>query len=224
MATSSSVVAALDRESTPDPFLRPHAPALRLAGVEVLAGRHAPLDTGRAGNPPPLKPGTEARVAGATAPGTTAGSCPIRALAISLQDHRWPARMARAQSGPCWREAMADLSRSDVIKILAVAENARLAGVDLSGLDLHGLNFSGADLIRADLAGANLSGAYMRGARLESANLEGAIITDANLKEANLKAANLRDADLTNTIMTDANLFEAILEGARLDRTIGLNR
>ncbi len=31
---------------------------------------------------------------------------------------------------------MPDLTRQEVIKILAVTDNARLAGVDLSGLDL----------------------------------------------------------------------------------------
>ncbi|HHH83410.1 MAG TPA: pentapeptide repeat-containing protein, partial [Chloroflexi bacterium] len=51
---------------------------------------------------------------------------------------------------------MPDLTREELIKILAVSERPRLSGTDLSGLDLSGLNFAGADLVRANLSGANL--------------------------------------------------------------------
>ena len=37
---------------------------------------------------------------------------------------------------------MTDLTRKEVIQILAITHQARLAGVDLSGLDLSGLNLS----------------------------------------------------------------------------------
>ena len=54
---------------------------------------------------------------------------------------------------------MPDLTRKEVIIILATADRARLAGVDLAELNLAGLNFAGADLIRANLAGCNLTNA-----------------------------------------------------------------
>lgn len=46
---------------------------------------------------------------------------------------------------------MADLSRQEVIKLIAVTERVNLIGVDLSGVDLSKLSF-----VKAKLEGANL--------------------------------------------------------------------
>ena len=55
---------------------------------------------------------------------------------------------------------MADLTRTDVIKLIAIATKPLdLTGVNLEKVDLSGLNLSGANLYKADLSGANLEGA-----------------------------------------------------------------
>ena len=46
---------------------------------------------------------------------------------------------------------MADLTREELIKILAISDHPRLSGVNLSGLNLMNLNFANADLTRANL-------------------------------------------------------------------------
>lgn len=86
---------------------------------------------------------------------------------------------------------MADLTRTEVIKLLALGQGHTviLAGVDLSNLDLNGLNFS-----YADLTGANLSGTNLR-----KADLSGAILSQTILTGADLTGANL-DTDLTDVI------------------------
>ena len=41
---------------------------------------------------------------------------------------------------------MSDLTREELIKILAISDHPRLSGVNLEGLDLRNLNFAYADL------------------------------------------------------------------------------
>ena len=137
---------------------------------------------------------------------------------------------------------MAELTRKEVILILAnaphvaLAGNApatrrqppglgvRLAGVDLSGLDLTGLNLAHADLAGADLRGANLSDARLSDADLSRANLtdaqlrgvfaERAIFTEAKLVRADLRAS---DRDLFyGTHLLDADFQGADLTDAHL--------
>ena len=47
---------------------------------------------------------------------------------------------------------MPDLTREELIKILAISDHPRLSGVNLEGLDLRNLNFAFADLTRANLS------------------------------------------------------------------------
>ena len=84
-------------------------------------------------------------------------------------------------------QAQADLTRGDVIKLIAIATKpldltgAVLWSVNLSKLNLKGANLSGADLSRANLTNANLTGANLTNAILTNANLTNAILTNADL-------------------------------------------
>ena len=78
-------------------------------------------------------------------------------------------------------QAQADLTRGDVIKLIAIATKpldltgAVLWSVNLSKLNLKGANLSGADLSRANLTNANLTNANLSGADFTWANLTGVI-------------------------------------------------
>ena len=120
---------------------------------------------------------------------------------------------------------MPDLTRQEVIKkILAIALQARLAGVDLSELNLSGLNFSEAGLDPRQLERIQNFGQclFARRPGLEDANLERAILINANLKEANLKGARLCNADMSGADLTDANMYDTDLQGARMEDVKGL--
>ena len=56
-------------------------------------------------------------------------------------------------------ENQADLTRKDVIMLIAVSEYIILSGVNLQGLNLSKLYLSYADITGANLTGANLTGA-----------------------------------------------------------------
>lgn len=64
---------------------------------------------------------------------------------------------------------MADLTRSDLIKLLN-SPNLNLCGVDLRGVDLTGLNLAKADLRNANLERCSLRGADLRGAKVVGTN------------------------------------------------------
>jgi len=110
-------------------------------------------------------------------------------------------------------QAQADLTRTDVIKLIAVATKPLdLTGVylnsaHLSKLNLKGANLSNADLGNAKLSGANLTGANLSYASLSYANLTGANLTGANLSNAVLFGAHLEEANLTNANLTGAILI-----------------
>lgn len=65
----------------------------------------------------------------------------------------------------------ADLTRSDVIKLIAVADSVNLRGVNLQGVNLSGLDLSGANLAFADLTNANVTEADLTGASLNCATV-----------------------------------------------------
>jgi uncharacterized protein YjbI with pentapeptide repeats len=131
-----------------------------------------------------------------------------------------------------------DLTRGDVIKLIAIATKpldltGTNLGVDLSKLNLKGANLSGANLFNANLSGANLSGANLSGANLSVANFTGADLTltnftGANLTGANFTGANLSGANLSGAV-TDVNSitgeeYKANFTGAILTGVIGYKK
>ena len=117
-----------------------------------------------------------------------------------------------------------DLTRTDVIKLIAIAKKPlNLTGVRLYGhlLDLSALFLSescfknaemdGVIFCGTDLSKANLSNITAQNADFSQANLSGADLTDADLREADLSQANLSGANLTGADLTNANLTDAIL-------------
>jgi uncharacterized protein YjbI with pentapeptide repeats len=109
---------------------------------------------------------------------------------------------------------MADLTRRDLIKILAVTREARLFGVDLSGEQLQALNFDCADMRRVNLTGADCSGASFNRTALFQASLRDANLTAADLYYADLSSADLRGACLRNATLRLVDLTGADLRGA----------
>ena len=65
----------------------------------------------------------------------------------------------------------ADLTRTDVIKLIAIATKPLdLTGVNLTGVDLSKLNLSGANLTRASLFQTSFIGTDLTGANFTGAN------------------------------------------------------
>jgi uncharacterized protein YjbI with pentapeptide repeats len=73
-----------------------------------------------------------------------------------------------------------DLSRAEVIKLIALANNnpLTLVGVNLQGLNLSGLYLKGADLRGANLQGANLIEVILENTFFHGANLENAVMLE----------------------------------------------
>ncbi len=82
-------------------------------------------------------------------------------------------------------QAQADLTRTEVIKLIAIATKP----LDLRGVDLQNVNLSGLNLTGANLTKANLSGTRFIGANLTDANLTGA--------EGNMYSFSFKDAIMT---------------------------
>jgi uncharacterized protein YjbI with pentapeptide repeats len=106
-------------------------------------------------------------------------------------------------------QAQADLTRTDVIKLIAVATKpldltgVNLPSANLSKLNLKGANLSNADLMWTNLSNANLSGANLTGANLTGANLTGAIliyVDSTTGKEYPNSKTNFTGAILTGVI------------------------
>ena len=87
-------------------------------------------------------------------------------------------------------ENQADLTRKDVIMLIAVSEYIILSGVNLQGLNLSKLYLNSATLTGANLSYADITGADLTGANLEGADLTGADLTGANLEGADLTGAS----------------------------------
>lgn len=122
---------------------------------------------------------------------------------------------------------MTDVTRSDLIRMIAQTGRLQLIGADLAGLDMSGLTLVGADLSYANLAGADLSETQLSGAslwsvkapaaRFRGANLSGASLGLADLAGADLREALLERADLTGARLDGADLTDARMRGAWLD-------
>ncbi|WP_323715491.1 pentapeptide repeat-containing protein [Paracoccus aminovorans] len=108
---------------------------------------------------------------------------------------------------------MADYTRAEIVRRIAMIGSLHLAGADLAGLDLSGMTLVGADLSYADLTEADLTDAQLSGASLWSARAPGARLFRANLSGASLGLADLTGADLRQAVLERADLT-----GARLDR------
>jgi uncharacterized protein YjbI with pentapeptide repeats len=90
---------------------------------------------------------------------------------------------------------VAEITRVDLIKMIAAIPAAfllegfnyvvRLSGVDLSGLDMSFLDLSGAELV-----GANLRNSRLIGTKLYSANVSEADFTDADCRGFSLDHGN----------------------------------
>ena len=66
---------------------------------------------------------------------------------------------------------MADLTRAEIIKLIAVATRPlNLTGVDLTGVDLSNLDLREANLSRANLSQANVKGTLFLKALLDETN------------------------------------------------------
>lgn len=109
---------------------------------------------------------------------------------------------------------MADLTRRDVIQILATTKRARLVGVDLAGEQLQNLNFDLSDMRQANLEGADCSGASFHRAALAKANMRDAIFDGASINDADLMSADLRNASFRNATFRLVDLQSADLRGA----------
>ncbi|KAL6069366.1 Pentapeptide repeat-containing protein [Balamuthia mandrillaris] len=119
-----------------------------------------------------------------------------------------------------------DLTRGELLKLLAHNSTKRLRGIHLCGMDLSGMDFSewnltGADLRGADLSDACLAKAILDRTRLSCANLTGAILEGATfiaaaLRNANLQATSCEGANFTKTELKEANLSNANLKSAKL--------
>jgi len=95
-----------------------------------------------------------------------------------------------------------ELSREEIIAMLASGgpvnlTRRRLNGLDLSGLDLSGANLRAARMNNTSLKGANLRGANLDQAWMMGANLVGADLAGASLFQTQVIGADLRDANLT---------------------------
>ena len=93
--------------------------------------------------------------------------------------------MLASESSISAEEVSADLTRSDIVKLIANVDHDGLIlrGVNLSRLNLSSLDFRGADLSFADLTDVDLSGAelgdtILESTNLENANLQGVTVTD----------------------------------------------
>jgi len=99
---------------------------------------------------------------------------------------------------------MSDLSRSDVIKLIAVSKDGlRLDGVNLSGVDLSGLNLFKTSFRRSNLRQTNFS--------------------NANLSEANFGEADISGANFSNTELYDTYLYEDSVKGMNTANFSGSN-
>ena len=92
---------------------------------------------------------------------------------------------------------MSDLTRTDLIKLIAIATKP----LNLYGVNLYGVNLSNLCLKGAILTFANLQEANLEGVNLEGVNLEG-----ANLKGANLYKANLEGVRGYKTMITEREI------------------
>ena len=107
---------------------------------------------------------------------------------------------------------MNDLGRTDIIKLIALAEKPlNLRGVNLSMAKLMYLDLTGADLENANL-GTELRGALLVNCYLYNADLTGATLKNADLTDADLTGALLKDADLTGATLKNADFSGTILE------------
>lgn len=126
-----------------------------------------------------------------------------------------------------------DLSRSEIIKIIAVLPSpqtdgaplvGRLSGLDLHGVDLHGLDLSYIDLCDTSFAGCDLRDALLSHslamnanfdcADLRGATLEGTTVNHCTFREAKLARITAQSlmaevADFTDADFTDANVMDA---------------
>ena len=111
-----------------------------------------------------------------------------------------------------------DLTRGQLVTILATAEGNEdgripLRGVRLDGLDLANLSFDDCDLSSASLRGCNL-----RATSFEGANLTFADFSGSDMRESRIGCFQ-RPADITSTIFAGANLDNADLCGVEADGT-----
>lgn len=115
-----------------------------------------------------------------------------------------------------------DLTRTDVIKLIAIANKPlNLTGVSLSGdwLDLSKLALVEVCFENADLDGVTFCSTNLLHANLKNITAQQADFSKANLFEANLTNADLTEADLSHANLCGANLTGAILTDAKLTGT-----
>jgi len=111
---------------------------------------------------------------------------------------------------------MSDLTRSDLVKLIAVAKNAYhpieidLEGVDLGFIDLKEM-VTVMGLTKIKLIGVVKNPLNLKGVNLEGVDLSYLDLTGANLECANLRKANLECTDLSKTILDGAFLDGAIV-------------
>jgi uncharacterized protein YjbI with pentapeptide repeats len=117
--------------------------------------------------------------------------------------------------------AGADLTRSDVIKLLAAIPRekggvnyGRLAGVNFSGLDLSKLNFSRLNLHRCSFTNCNLTDCDFQEASCWHADFSRADLTGAYLYDMEATGCNFDGATLTRTDVSGADLSESTFVGA----------
>lgn len=103
---------------------------------------------------------------------------------------------------------MAELTRLEVIKLIAVTEKVNLAGVDLSGLDLSRLDLTRANLSGADLEGANLEGANIQGTDFKGVDLKGVDLTVAQNYTMKIDERHLRISKIINEYYKQLNRDE----------------
>lgn len=96
---------------------------------------------------------------------------------------------ATAQDGP---PIFGDLTRTEVIKLIAVSDSVNLRGVNLQGVDLRRLDLSNVDFSFADLTNTDF--------------------TQANLLGANLTCATLGDYFFEGTILPNGENFSPTLD------------
>lgn len=119
-----------------------------------------------------------------------------------------------AAETPTTQTYTSDLTRSDVVKLLAgipAEDPGRLAGVVFDGLDLSGLKFDHLDLSRASFRGCTFNRASFFKSELRDADFTDAVLCDVFADAALIGYSKWHGAKLRNVILNE-NAAEPLAE------------